>query len=359
VNDKLVLRALIAEDSVTTLELLAHMLESDSGIRVVGRARNGAEAVNLTKTLRPDVVVMDIHMPVLDGFEATRQIMIEAPTPIVIVSAMLDVRAVDVSLHALRLGALTVMAKPPGPSAPNFAEECARFVGTVRSMSEVKVVRRWASRSANAAAEIAPERAAVAQIIAIAASTGGPAALLSVLSNLPADLPSPILIVQHMAPGFVAGLASWLDGGCELAVKVAEPGERLVNGVAYLAPDDQQLGLLDRRTLQVSSAAPRGGFRPSGSFLFESVANVYGTSAIGVILTGMGDDGCAGLVVLRAAGGRIIAQDEATSVVFGMPAAAISARLPHATLPLELIASRLRAWFPKASGQERQKGTQS
>jgi two-component system chemotaxis response regulator CheB len=359
VNEKTVLRALIAEDSVTTLELLAHVLESDAGIRVVGRARNGAEAVNLTKTLRPDVVIMDIHMPVLDGFEATRQIMIEAPTPIVIVSATLDVRAVDVSLHALRLGALTVMAKPSGPGASDFPDECSRFIGTVRSMAGVKVVRRWSPTHAVVSSEGLTDRAASAQIIAIAASTGGPTALLSVLSGLPADLPAPILIVQHMAPGFVGGLASWLDAGSYVSVKVAVAGERLVHGVAYLAPDDRQLGLLDRRTLQVSAAAPRGGFRPSGSFLFESVASVYGTAAVGVILTGMGDDGCAGLVALRRAGGRIIAQDEATSVVFGMPAAAIAAGLPHATLPLELIASRLRAWLPPAPAQERQKGTQS
>jgi two-component system chemotaxis response regulator CheB len=358
-----VIRALIAEDSSTTLELLAHMLESDSGIRVVGRARNGAEAINLTKTLRPDVVVMDIHMPVLDGFEATRQIMIEAPTPIVIVSAALDVRAVDVSLHALRLGALTVMPKPPGPNAPDFAEECARFISTVRAMSEVKVVRRWAPASPQTSAfpaqDALAEKTPAAQILAVAASTGGPTALLRLLSELPAELPTAVLIVQHMAPGFVGGLASWLDAGTALRVKVAESGERLTNGVAYLAPDDHHLGVSDRRTLQVSNAPPCGGFRPSGTFLFDSVARVYGSAAVGVILTGMGDDGCTGLVALRQAGGRIIAQDEATSVVFGMPAAAIAAGVVHLTLPLELIASRLRAWFPQAPTQERQKGTQS
>jgi two-component system chemotaxis response regulator CheB len=353
------LRALIAEDSVTTLELLAHVLESDSGIRVVGRARNGAEAVNLTRTLHPDVVVMDIHMPVLDGFEATRQIMIEAPTPIVIVSSTLDVRAVDVSLHALRLGALTVMPKPSGPNARDFADECARFISTVRSMAEVKVVRRWSAKGPAISHEAPLERAPAAQIIAIAASTGGPTALLNVLAGLPGDLPAPVLIVQHMAPGFVGGLANWLDSGSDLRVKVAEAGERVARGVAYLAPDDRHLGLLDRQTLQVSAAVPRGGFRPSGSFLFESVAHVYGTAAVGVILTGMGDDGCAGLVTLREAGSRIIAQDEATSVVFGMPAAAIAAGLPHVTLPIELIASRLRAWFPSEQAEKRQKGTRA
>lgn len=342
------IRVLIAEDSATTLELLATMLESDPEIRVVGRAKNGAEAVALTKTVRPDVVVMDIHMPVLDGFRATHQIMIESPTPIVIVSATLDVKAVDVSLHALRLGALSVLEKPSGPSAADFPETCDRFIATIRAMSAVKVVRRWA-QSSSPPQEVVSEQRSPPQLIAIAASTGGPTALLRVLSDLPASLPVPILIVQHMAPGFVSGLANWLAEGCSLSVKVAEIGERLASGVAYLAPDDHHLGVADRRTLQVSGAAPCGGFRPSGTYLFESVARVYGSSAVGVILTGMGDDGCAGLGALRRAGGRIIAQDEATSVVFGMPAAAIAAGLPNVTLPLDLIGPRLQAWLGSSS----------
>jgi two-component system chemotaxis response regulator CheB len=339
-----VIRALIAEDSATTLELLVQMLESDPEIRVVARAKNGVEAVALTKALRPDVVVMDIHMPVLDGFRATQQLMIECPTPIVIVSATLDVKAVDVSLHALRLGALSVLEKPPGPGAVNFQETCDRFIATIRAMSAVKVVRRWAEHHVPRP-EFAAEQRSPPQVIAIAASTGGPTALLRVLSDLPSSLPVPILIVQHMAPGFVAGLATWLDDGCDLKVKVAAQAEPLENGVVYVAPDDHHLGVLDRRTLQVSGAPPCGGFRPSGTYLFESVARVYGSSAVGVILTGMGDDGVTGLGALRRAGGRIIAQDEASSVVFGMPAAAIAAGLPNLTLPLDLIGSRLQAWL--------------
>ncbi|MEO6603736.1 MAG: chemotaxis-specific protein-glutamate methyltransferase CheB [Polyangiaceae bacterium] len=338
------IRVLIAEDSATTLELLSTMLESDPEIRVVGRAKNGAEAVALTKTVRPDVVVMDIHMPVLDGFRATRQIMIESPTPIVIVSATLDVKAVDVSLHALRLGALSVLEKPVGPGAVDFPETCERFIATIRAMSGVKVVRRWAESSAPPT-ELASEQRSPPQLIAIAASTGGPTALLRVLSDLPPTLSVPVLIVQHMAPGFVSGLASWLAEGCSLKVKVAEGGAHLEAGVAYLAPDDRHLGLSDRRTLLVSSTPPCGGFRPSGTYLFESVARVYGSSAVGVILTGMGDDGCTGLGAVRRAGGRIIAQDEATSVVFGMPAAAITAGLPDIILPLDLIGPRLQAWL--------------
>jgi len=338
------LRALIAEDSPTTLELLSQMLEADGGISVVGRAKNGEEAVQFTKNLRPDVVIMDIHMPVLNGFDATRQIMIESPTPIVIVSSTFDPGAVGISMQALRLGALTVLAKPPGASAPSFGAACENFIATVRAMAQVKVVRRWPSQTPLPTRESARDGRAPAQIVAIAASTGGPSALSRVLSELPASLPAPVLIVQHMAPGFVSGLASWLDASTALRVKVAEPDERLQNGVAYLAPDEHHLGLSDRRTLSISNAPPCGGFRPSGTFLFESVAKVYGSAVAGVILTGMGDDGCLGLSELRRAGGRIIAQDEASSIVFGMPAAAIAAGLVDVTLPLELIGSRLRSW---------------
>lgn len=350
------IRALIAEDSATTLELLVNMLESDPEIRVVGRAKNGAEAVALTKTIRPDVVIMDIHMPVLDGFRATRQIMIEAPTPIVIVSATLDVKQVDVSLHALRLGALSVLEKPFGPGDANFPETCDRFIETVRAMSAVKVVRRWATDSSIPPPEPTAEPRSAPQIIAIGASTGGPTALLRVLSDLPASLPVPILIVQHMAPGFVAGLANWLSDGTAIKVKVAEQGERLENGVAYIAPDDQHLGLLDRRTILVSNSPSCGGFRPSATTLFESVARTYSSSAVAVILTGMGDDGCTGLGAVRRAGGRIIAQDEATSVVFGMPGAAVAAGLPTITLPLDLIGPRLQAWLGPPPTVNRVKG---
>jgi len=356
------IRALIAEDSVTTLELLSHMLESAPDIQVVGRARNGAEAVDLNKSLKPNVIVMDIHMPIIDGFEATRRIMSEAPAPIVIVSATVDTRAIDVSLQALRLGALTVMPKPSSPADPNFDEESQRFVATVRAMAGVKVVRHWARPSRPPPTDMSPAHVppdSRPQVVAIATSTGGPAALLQVLSELPADFPAPVLMVQHMSPGFVEGLASWLDAASPLRVKVAQSGERLASGCAYLAPDGHHIAVADRRSVLVSAASPVGGFRPSGTVLFDSVAAVFGAAAIGVILTGMGNDGCAGLATLRRAGGRIIAQDEMTSVVFGMPAAAIAAGLAHVTLPIERIAARLVAWCTPSPQVEREKGTDS
>jgi two-component system chemotaxis response regulator CheB len=297
----------------------------------------------MTKELRPDIVTMDIRMPLMDGFEATKQIMVEVPTPIVIVSAHVDVREVEISMHALRAGALSVIAKPIGPNSPYFEDDRQHFLTTVKALSEVKVVRHWADRGApeRPAPEPRTHPAGQARVVAFAASTGGPGALCQVLSSLPGDFPLPILVVQHISHGFVSGFASWLATNIALRAKVAEPGEPLRPRTIYVAPDDRHLGVSDGRTLLVSSAPALGGFRPSASFLFESVARVFGRSALAVVLTGMGQDGLEGLHAVRRAGGQIFAQDERTSVVFGMPGAAVAAGLVDATLPLEFIARRI------------------
>lgn len=332
------IRVLIAEDSDTTRALLVAMLSADPEIEVIGQATNGARAVELTKELQPDVVTMDIKMPLLDGYEATRKIMTEAPTPIVIVSANVEPRDVDTAMHALRAGALAVHRTPSGPSSEHFEEIRRRFVETVKAMSKVKVVRRWPDRRP-AAGLRAPERRG-ADIVAIAASTGGPAALLSLLTRLPADFPVPIVTVQHIARDFVNGCADWLNALSPLRVKVAEHRERLEPGTVYFAPDDRHLGVADGHAL-LDAAPAIEGFRPSGTYLFRSVAEAYGARAVAVILTGMGRDGVDGLHHVREAGGEVIAQDEASSVVFGMPQAAIAAGLASAVLSLSAIPQRL------------------
>jgi two-component system, chemotaxis family, protein-glutamate methylesterase/glutaminase len=336
------IRVLVAEDSVTTRELLVEMLRSDPEIEVVGEAKDGLEAIEMTRRLRPNVVTMDIRMPRLDGLEATKQIMISLPTPIVIVSGSLEVRDVEVSMHALRAGALTLLAKPAGPSSPEFEKEKREFVETVKAMSQVKVVRRWRDRQP---AEPRAGRPALGgprvRVVAIAASTGGPAALQQTFSALEGDFPVPILVVQHIARGFVEGLASWLSAVCPLRVKVAEEGEPLSPRTAYLAPDERHLGVSTQASVSLSRTPSGAGFCPSATFLFESVARVFGASALAVVLTGMGQDGLDGLLAVRSAGGRIIAQDEATSVVFGMPGVAVEAGLADWVLPLPEIAPRL------------------
>ncbi len=337
------IRVLVAEDSTTARELLVEILQADPEVQVVGWAKDGIEALELTRRLRPDVVTMDVQMPRMDGFEATKRIMVEAPTPIVIVSASLDGREVAVSMHALRAGALTVLEKSAGPHAADFDEARRRFVQTVKAMAQVKVVRRWPERPLEGRLpERPPARAGVrARGVAIAASTGGPAALHRLLSELPGEFPVPILVVQHMAHGFVGGLAAWLNSTSLLTVKVAENGEPLAPRTVYLAADDRHLGVSGRGTAILSHAPPVEGFRPSGTVLFESVAQAFGASAVALILTGMGQDGVDGLKAVRQAGGHVIAQDEGSSVVFGMPGAAVAAGLVDVALPLDAMASRL------------------
>jgi two-component system chemotaxis response regulator CheB len=207
----------------------------------------------------------------------------------------------------------------------------------------VKVVRHW--RPAPPRPGGTPLRAASAaqrrRLVAIATSTGGPGALQGLLSGLSADFSAPILVVQHITVGFTPGLAAWLNSVCDLQVKVAEHGEPLAPHTVYLAPDDRHLGVSPMPTILLSSAPPIGGFRPSGTFLFESVARAFGAAAIALILTGMGEDGVEGLRAVRQTGGRILAQDEESSVVFGMPGAAIAAGLADLVLPLEAMAARL------------------
>src|SRR5262245_16917910 len=340
------IRVLVAEDSATSRELLIQVLSADPEIQVVGEARDGVEAVALARSLRPDLVTMDIHMPRLDGLAATQEIMIAAPTPIVIVTGSHRVHEVEASMDTLRSGALEVLEKPPAPDSPGFDAAARRLVAVVKAMSRVKVVRHWrhaAVPASGAPVDVLPAGAGGvrARLVAIACSTGGPAALQHLLAGLPANFPAPIVVVQHITVGFTEGLAAWLGTVSPLRVKLAEHGETLAAGTLYIAPDDRPLGVTQRGKASLSSAPAIGGFRPSANYLFESAASAFGASALAVILTGMGDDGVVGLRAVVERGGRVIAQDEASSVIFGMPRAAIQAGLAHAVLPLDQIARQL------------------
>jgi two-component system chemotaxis response regulator CheB len=337
------LNVLVVDDSPIARQLLAEILEHDPEIRVVGVARNGREGIELTEKLQPDVITMDIQMPVMDGFEATQEIMIVHPTPIVIVSASTTVHEVETGMRALRAGALTVRLKPLGPDSPGFDREATALIDTVKSMAEVKVVRHHRNL-------VCPEKAPVSSgqrasggyhAVAMAASTGGPPALHCLLSGLPADFPVPILLVQHIADGFVEPFAKWLDTVVPVSVRVPEDGELLQPGTVYIAPEDRHLGVSRSRRIALSTSPPIGGFRPSASYLFDAVASEFGSKVVGVILTGMGSDGVDGLRVLRDKAAPTIAQDEASSVVWGMPGTAVAEGLIQEVLPVEAIAKRL------------------
>jgi two-component system chemotaxis response regulator CheB len=335
---------LIVDDSPTARDVLASILAADPDVQVIGFADNGRDAVEMARKLHPDVITMDLNMPVMDGFQATKEIMIETPTPIVVVSATSRAAEVETAMQAMRAGALTLVLKPEGPASPQFAAMSREIVNTVKAMAEVLVIRRYRRL------EPLPEQVPIVaqtkasqqtQAVAIVASTGGPPALEVILGALPADFPAPILVVQHISQGFLSGLVDWLDSVVSLRVKIAERSERLLPGTVYLAPHGFHLGVTRDARARLSDSPPVDGFRPSGSSLLESVADAFGSRALGVILTGMGADGASGLCDLHAAGGVTVAQDEATSVVYGMPRAAVERGVVDHVLPVQRIAQCL------------------
>ena len=359
-------RVLVVDDSATSRLLLVEILRADEEIEVVGQAADGVEALAMVKRLSPDIVTMDVHMPGLDGFAATKRIMVEAPTPILIITSV-DARTLSISLEAVRAGALAVHAKPADPSAPGFDEEARELVRHVKAMSEVKVVRHHdhgvpartppISSPAGGAESVTPRSSALLQdvpaaVVAIAASTGGPAALHRILTPLPADFPLSILVVQHISRGFGPGFADWLDKASPLRVKLAEEGETLRPATVYVAREDRHLCVSESRRIHLSAAPVVGGFRPSATVLFESVAAAFGRGALAVILTGMGRDGVDGLRAIRRAGGRTIAESKATAVVYGMPGAAVEDGLADLVLPLhEVCAAVAGLLVPSVAGK--------
>lgn len=317
------IRVLIAEDSAVTREYLSHLLSQDPSLSVVGVVQNGLDAVAQAERLRPDVILMDVHMPLMNGFEATRQIMERTPTPIVMVSSSLSREEVAMTFEALKAGALTVLDKPNGPAHPDGAKTASQLQETVKLMADVKVIRRWPQRN-RSARPVSPFRIdSTIRLVAIGASTGGPTIVTEILATLPRNLPVPILAVQHIAPGFTHGLVEWIGRSTPLHVKLAEADEIAQPGTVYVAPHGTQMGVTKGMRIHLPKEAAENDFCPSISYLFRSVAKSFGCSAIGILLSGMGQDGATGLLQLRQAGGVTVAQDEETSVIFGMPGEAV------------------------------------
>jgi two-component system, chemotaxis family, protein-glutamate methylesterase/glutaminase len=349
------IRVLVVEDSPTVREFLLQILCSDPAIEVVATAETGEEALEAVERFRPDIITMDIHMPRMNGFDATRRIMETHPTPIVIVSGAADATDTAKAFRAIESGALAVLCKPSGVGHPEHEQSAAELVRTVKLMSEVKVVRRWPRYRP---AEVVPETSPCTEIrlkttqshhkiVAIGASTGGPPVLQTILAALPKNFPIPVLIVQHIAAGFTQGLVEWLAQSSNLSVHIPADGQYVLPGHVYVAPDGLHMAVGADGHVQLRSDEPENGLRPSVACLFRSVAKAYGPSAVGVLLTGMGKDGAWELKLMKEQGAVTIAQDRETSVVHGMPGEAI--RLGGATyvLPPEKIRMALASLATK------------
>ena len=331
------IRVLIVDDSAVLRQSTRLILQSDAELQVVGEASNGLEAIALADKLRPDVITMDLNMPKMDGFAAIREIMAEHPAPIVVVTGADLEHETRLAAQASKLGAISVLQRPAGAGHAGYQTFAGKLIAQVKLMSAVKVIRRSKEIGTHS---VSPALHATrpTEIIAIGSSTGGPAALHRILSALPANFVTPILVVQHISFGFVQGLASWLDAACSLKVKVGCQGERIEPGHVYIAPDGSHLQTDRFGKMLLSQTDPVTGFRPSITPLFESVARNSGPAAIGVILTGMGADGAVGMLALRAAGAITVAQNEASCVVFGMPKEAIALGAVQHIVPLDRIA---------------------
>lgn len=337
------IKVLLVDDSASSRMLLRHILSSDTRFSVLGEVANGADALAFLAQHRPDVVVMDIHMPGMDGYETTRQIMQTHPVPIVICTGVPGPdEAVD-KFRALDAGALALVAKPAGPGHPQHAETSAKLIEALALMSEVRVVKRWPRErvSRNAAFVLRPgsKPPGPVEVVAIGTSTGGPPVLQAILAGLPAGFPAPILIVQHISAGFLPGLVEWLRQSVALPVRIAAHGEPMQPGHVYLAPDGYHMGVAPQNRILLSRSEAENGLRPSVAFLFRSVAAVCGARAIAALLTGMGRDGAQELKHLKDLGAVTIAQDAETSVIHGMPGEAIRLGAASYILPPERIAT--------------------
>ncbi|MBY0453554.1 MAG: chemotaxis-specific protein-glutamate methyltransferase CheB [Burkholderiaceae bacterium] len=341
------IRVVIADDSNMARGLLRAFLD-EPDIEIVGEASNGRQAVELTRNLKPDLVIMDLEMPVMSGLDAIDEIMQNKGVPILVVSGVADAHN---ALVAMERGALEVVNKPDYSS-----EQAAEFVAKVRMLAGVLVITRMRARKPLPAPEPMgqPLSAMVmpplpptlggtsySRVFAIACSTGGPPALAKILSDLPAGFPSPVLIAQHISDGFASGMVAWLAQLCPLPVRLAVEGDYLQAGVVYISPSERHLCVLPNRRLSLMERGPLDVYRPSCNVLLNSVADVFGYQAIGIILTGMGSDGAQGMARIRSKGGMTLGQNEESSVIYGMNRVAIEAGDVYQVISVDSIAATM------------------
>lgn len=339
------IRVLVVEDSLTVRRHIIEAIESDPAFTVVGEAHDGQTAIELCEKLRPDVITMDMVLPVMTGLAATEHIMAYFPTPILIVSASTNRGDLFKTYHALAAGAVDVLEKPLGTEVGD--EWRRNLLTTLRVVAKIRVIThirgRYEAPAQLRVSSLVPPDSSEPSVVAIGVSTGGPSALLSIFRELSPDFPLPILVVQHIAQVFAHAFSEWLASQVSLPVRYAIDGERLPargSGVVLLAPPDRHLEVVGRQ-LRLTQAAERHSCRPSVDVLFESVAREYGPAAVGCLLTGMGKDGARGLLAIKQSGGLTLVQDRESSVVFGMPGEAVKIGAALRVLPLSAFAQTL------------------
>jgi len=332
------IRILVAEDSLTVRRVLCDVIAAHPDLEVVGEADNGKRAIELCQQLRPDIVTMDMMMPVMTGLAATEFIMAYCPTPILIVSSSTNRGELFRTYEALAAGAVDVLEKPRGDEADGVWERT--FVDTVKLVSRIRVITHLRARTATRPPPMPTTALPPVEVVAIGGSTGGPAAIVEILRALPPRLRRPVLVVIHLSTRFGDAFADWLDGQTGHRVAFAKDGESLAatTGRIVIAPPDRHL-VVEAGRLRLTAGPERHSCRPSIDTLFESLARHRGVAAC--LLTGMGRDGAAGMLAIHQAGGMTIAQDEASSVVFGMAREAISLGAASRVLPLGEIGSVL------------------
>nr|WP_211113838.1 chemotaxis-specific protein-glutamate methyltransferase CheB [Azospirillum picis] len=341
---------MVVEDSPVIQQLLSHVIDSDPRLEVAGIASSGEQALRMIERVMPDVVSLDIRLPGIDGFEVTSRIMRQHPLPIVVVAS--DVRDLGIPMRALQAGALAVVEKPGSVARADYQTVAHHLCTQLYIMSQVKVIRHRISarppRQETRTLDREPPEEAVTvggrkrryRALGLVASTGGPAALARLLKELPTDFPLPVFVVQHMGAPFMAGFANWLGTVCPLPVQLGEHGQTPRPGTVYVAPGDRHMRV-ENSTIRLGDDPMVCGQRPSGEVLFQSMARGYGVDGIGVLLTGMGEDGARGLLEMRQAGAYTIAEHASTAVIHSMPGTAVRLGAAVEELPLDRVAGRL------------------
>jgi two-component system chemotaxis response regulator CheB len=339
------IRVMIVEDSAVVRALLEYSIGRDPRLEVCAASASAEDALGIIEQLSPDVIAMDIRLPGMDGLEATRRIMSKKPVPIVVVAASVESTKWNATaMEALRAGALAVLEKPVGTTNADYEALAERLCTQLVIMSQVKLVRQHSNREPHSAKGRSPlprnGGPGKFKMLGIVCSTGGPPALVQLLGALGPAFPLPILLVQHMTASFLEGFASWLDELCPFSVTLVNDGCIPVARALHMAPAERHLRLNAGR-LRLDTGDPISFQRPSGTALLQSMARDLGAGALGVLLTGMGEDGASGLLDIRRSGGYTIAEDESTAVVYGMPAAAVRMGAVCESLPLPAIAPRV------------------